>query len=481
MLFARSRNRDILPNYCRASSGYLTQMEKHQDYYKILRVSENATFQEIKQAFRQLARDCHPDLNPNDANAAERFRLLREAYEVLSDHQKRQQYDRLRNPQPQGTQINNDPSPKNPQIHYVRGVDKIYSQDYWGAVIALSEAIRFHPYFIEAYLKRCEAYLQLGREVEILKDCQQILKIQPHNAIAYYFRGRARYRLGYIDSALRAYSKAIGFKPEFAPSYYYRGFTHYDLGYRAQAIADWQTYTQICRQQGDERGYRLGLNTLSQYSWLHYQVTLGALKGSRYGQGVFHAYLSLVALLRNSLGQIPLIVQAGITVFLQLLSDPVRGILTTYSQFNKQMTILVSVVLLAFGDWAMVMGVLSYREIAAESILPLIIVGLMPTLAIALVSLLIRYLLAYDRDWSIDLFLGSSAILPLAILILFSNLLPDVLLVIFAIFSISHTILLLYGGCSQLLNVSESLAAIIIPLMILSSTLLTTLGVALLF
>ena len=65
------------------------------DYYKILEVNKSASQQEIKKAYRKLARQQHPDVNPNDSRAEERFKELNEAYEVLSDPEKREKYDLL--------------------------------------------------------------------------------------------------------------------------------------------------------------------------------------------------------------------------------------------------------------------------------------------------------------------------------------------------------------------------------------------------
>jgi molecular chaperone DnaJ len=64
-----------------------------QDYYETLGVSRKATAKDIRTAFRKLARKYHPDLNPGDKAAEEKFKQLQEAYDVLSDAKKRQMYD----------------------------------------------------------------------------------------------------------------------------------------------------------------------------------------------------------------------------------------------------------------------------------------------------------------------------------------------------------------------------------------------------
>jgi curved DNA-binding protein len=64
------------------------------DYYKILGISKNATDEEIKKAYRKLARKLHPDINPNDKEAHAKFQQLNEANAVLSDPEKRKKYDK---------------------------------------------------------------------------------------------------------------------------------------------------------------------------------------------------------------------------------------------------------------------------------------------------------------------------------------------------------------------------------------------------
>ena len=84
-----------------------------QDFYELLGVSRKANAKEIRSAFRKLARKYHPDLNPGDKSAEEKFKQLQEAYDVLSDAKKRQMYDQhgfySDNYQPGGPPPGSDP------------------------------------------------------------------------------------------------------------------------------------------------------------------------------------------------------------------------------------------------------------------------------------------------------------------------------------------------------------------------------------
>ena len=78
------------------------------DYYKILEVSENADILKIKKQYRKLAMKYHPDRNAGDERAAKKFREITESYEVLSNEEKRKEYDYKRENENNHTKKKND-------------------------------------------------------------------------------------------------------------------------------------------------------------------------------------------------------------------------------------------------------------------------------------------------------------------------------------------------------------------------------------
>ena len=73
----------------------MQNLQNFRDYYEILGVTKDSSNEEIKKVYRRLARQYHPDLNPGNKEAEEKFKMIGEAYEILSDSARRSQYDQF--------------------------------------------------------------------------------------------------------------------------------------------------------------------------------------------------------------------------------------------------------------------------------------------------------------------------------------------------------------------------------------------------
>ncbi|ERN41300.1 DnaJ-class molecular chaperone with C-terminal Zn finger domain protein [Rubidibacter lacunae KORDI 51-2] len=413
-------------------------MPKHRDYYEVLEISRDASAQEVKQAFRALARRHHPDLQPDNPTAAETFRVLREAYDVLSDDVQRYQYNR----QLERAQATPGVSP---QVFYVRGIEKVLMRDYAGAVEEFGRAIALNPRFVEAFLRRCDAYSQLGQDSKVLEDCQQVLQLQPECAQAYFFRGRARQRLGYIESAVQAYSKALMVQADYAQAFYYRGIAHYELKNRASAVNDWREYAELCRLRGDEAGYKLAIETLARASWL--PLRLGSFSIRSLAISVRESYWDIVGVLRH-LGR-----------------DPIGGLLPAYTGLNDRRAGRVGIGLGAIADLCFASGI-GLGQSWELSLLQLLLLGAIPFAGIAGTSAIARSLARQAGSWTGDVFLAGAVLLPVGLLGLANGLaLPNALMLILTAFVGSYGVLMLYSGCTQITNLSERAAALTVPLM----------------
>jgi curved DNA-binding protein len=90
----------------------MQNLQNFRDYYEILGVSKDASSEEIKKVYRRLARQYHPDLNPGNKEAEEKFKTIGEAYEILSDSSRRSQYDQFSRYWQQNGFVANKQTPK---------------------------------------------------------------------------------------------------------------------------------------------------------------------------------------------------------------------------------------------------------------------------------------------------------------------------------------------------------------------------------
>src|ERR1700716_373401 len=100
-----------------------------EDFYKILGVKRDAKPEEIKKAYRRLARKYHPDVNPGDKGAEDRFKQMSEAFDILSDPKKRKVYDRFGQ---YSDNLANAAAGGGPGSRYTRGNPFDFFGFYWG-------------------------------------------------------------------------------------------------------------------------------------------------------------------------------------------------------------------------------------------------------------------------------------------------------------------------------------------------------------
>ncbi|MEM6450302.1 MAG: J domain-containing protein [Cyanobacteria bacterium P01_D01_bin.105] len=232
------------------------------DYYQRLRLPPNASRQEIRDAFRRLARQYHPDLHPNQPGAIKKFRGLREAYEVLMDRVQRQHYDQHCDQCLDERQLplqTDNPSalakPQTPEAFYMRGVRYTLSRRFRAALGDYSKAIELDPQFAEAYLRRAEVCYLLEDDSGVLADCQRAIALNSTEAKTYFYQGMARYRLDYVQSAIAAFTDAITCDPDDAQYYYRRGLAYQDLHQMDAAAKDLRRAAHLYRNQGNLGSY----------------------------------------------------------------------------------------------------------------------------------------------------------------------------------------------------------------------------------
>uniref|UniRef100_UPI0005B3900E tetratricopeptide repeat protein n=1 Tax=Anaplasma marginale TaxID=770 RepID=UPI0005B3900E len=163
----------------------------------------------------------HPDLHPDNPDMEEKFKSIAIAYQFLRDSL---EIDRNSN-----KDVSVDTTSDNYRDFYVRGIQSSLERDYQRALENFTKAIELKKDFFAAYLKRCETLYRLGDDRGVLRDCEELLKLDRTCVEAHYYRGRSRYRLGYAAAAVEAYTEAINISNSYAEAYYYRGLAKDEL------------------------------------------------------------------------------------------------------------------------------------------------------------------------------------------------------------------------------------------------------------
>jgi curved DNA-binding protein CbpA len=420
-------------------------MPEQVDHYRVLHVSRQATLLEIKKAFRRLARQFHPDLNPDDRKASAYFQQISAAYDVLSDRQRRASYDKQLSPDSETAQVVK--TAQRAQVACQRGVDLLALRDYPSAIAAFSQAILLNPESVEAYLGRCKANEELKNDRAILDDCYQLLQIDPQLAQGYYYQGRARFRLGYLQGAVESYNRAIALQDTFALAYYQRGRILLELKESDRARQDLQKASHLFWVQNDLEQYRQVEGLLNSFRPDRQRASFTI------GNGLFRFFAEAVT-------SIPL-----------LLRNPSAYLPLTFAKLSPSRAAWAGVLYGFITAGCVVLGatLLERSEIVSSLSLVLAIGRLFCTILI--IGVISHKFTKGQFNWPENCFLAGVAVLPITGWALLSGLaiwqswIWPILMAIAGCYSV----IILYVGYTQLSKVAESVAMILVPLTLTTS------------
>lgn len=447
-------------------------MGKFQDYYSILQLTPDATVEEIKSAFRRLARQYHPDLNPNNPQTTEQFQEISQAYEVLSDAKKRRRYDldsgvtrqrqaRDRAPKTK-TAVKNQPQPNfnSPgRKFYYQGLKKSQSKQYRKAIAEFTKALELDPRYIDAYLKRCEMNYKLGNHQGVLDDCYQIILIDPAIAKAFYYQGRARYSLGYVQGAIDSFSEAIRQAPNYAQAYYYRGIAYRDAKEIVAAIEDLQVAGDLFVAEGNQSAYRLAKKNISNLTKVNWQ-------------------------LNNLVGESIKALRESFNTASMYLFNPQGELHPAFARLSEPQALVIGIAYGLVFDLGAAIATYPLWEANNPHWSYLLFLNAIPFLGLTLMGGVVRLLIRNSGNFIADAFIAGAALLPLGLSLLLMGLVsisPIILASSLVIFGGFYCFLTLYTGCTQIWNLPEAQASFIVPLMIVISSWFYCLTFALMF
>lgn len=193
-----------------------------QDYYAILEIAPDADLVLIKSQYRKLVRQNHPDIAEDKENAHARMQMILEAYNVLSDADKRSSYDRSRNaptsaPAPRTTGRHNTPPsmvrPGN-RSNYGGQSRSSRGRGEWSNQAPDSSATNPRTRLLTMVFEAANLYFENGRAAEAIAICERVMKSDSSNAEAPALMGDIYADQGKTDLALLMYEKAMRRRPD---------------------------------------------------------------------------------------------------------------------------------------------------------------------------------------------------------------------------------------------------------------------------
>ncbi|EDX86533.1 DnaJ domain protein [Synechococcus sp. PCC 7335] len=482
------------------------------DYYRRLRISRDANQQEVKTAFRRLARQYHPDLHPNQPGIIAKFHAIREAYEVLRDRVQRQHYDQSQQRPDKregktqayrsGAYSSNAPlGQHSADEFYLRGIRSAIAHRYEDAIADYTQAIELNNQFVEAYLRRAEVRYVLGDDSGVLVDCQRAVSLHgtSHGVDSqiYYYQGMARFRLGYVESAIAAFSEAIKLDGGDARYYYQRGIAYQELHDYTEAQRDIRHSAQLYRKQGDLASY----HHLQQVSKEQFPPSSDRAKRS-----LLAKLIRPVRFLSNSnrqnehRGRRKTEVRGtkvrrtevrinrrdlnalGFISILRLISNPAGELVSLYEKLGPRQTSLVGYGLAILANLCFVFGTSERLAVSSWLIASrLWVVGGLTFVTMVLAVSLAKVWLRLRGLWAADIFVLGTAIVPLGLLSVVNAVLPDLAMTMMGdrgpwlahigllaatLWSFSHSVMTIQNGLCQIHPFSTKLAAWLAPVIL---------------
>ena len=413
------------------------------DYYARLQVSPDASQAEIKAAFRRLVRRYHPDLNPNNPRALEKFRALCEAYEVLTDKVQRQRYDHTGTTEYDGTR------PQTAHDFYLRGIQQTLARQYQAALADFDRVIELQPDLPEAYLRRAQVRYILQDDGGVLADCQRLLQFFQRLPQTYYYLGLARYRLGYTESAIAAFTEAIALDPDDPQTYFQRAIAYEDIQEWKEAGTDFQTASLYYQAQGNLDGYQVSCDRIRN---LRKQRRF-KLDGN--GNKAVSGRLGKLGRFNHLL--------------FGLLGNPAVELPAHHSQLSQRQSLRVGCLLAALGLGGFTLGgyVLRLAGNVSDGIAlsGLWLSGCAVFLSLIMMLAFSRLWLRHRSSWGSDTLIAGATVLPLGVFALVSPvaiMVPFLWLLLLCV-TLHHTFLTLYSGCHQIHHCSEAVATWLTP------------------